>query len=513
MTTPDFDQTKLTVMEGLHAKLKALSDYQKYNRLQFAFPDSGPYSRDQYIKHLEFFKAGAKHRFRMLSGGNGSGKSYSMGYEIALHATGLYPTWWEGKRIKKCQTIWIVAESGALFRDSMQKLLFGNPGEERGTGLIPKEMLLETTAMQGVPGTIGSALVKNANGQVVSIVLKTFDMRRENLQAANVSVMAFDEEPPEDVYEECVMRTRGTKTTEPGIVLLAFTPLKGLTSVVMQYLPNGQFPKDGLIHEKPDYYSCRISWDDAPHLTESDKEALISAVAPNLRDARTKGIPALGSGRVYPFHEDDVVVNYVKIAPHWPRAYGLDFGWECTAAVWGAKDPETGIIYLYGEYYQGHKAPYQHAYAIKERGAWIPGLADPRGDKGSERDGSKLIDEYISLGLNLQLDGNGKSLADNSVNAGIARIVNLLESGLLKFTYNLENLINEFRVYRYDAKDPTKIAKNQKDHLMDAMKYLISRFDDVAISAKDYQEEQEAESLGYRRQRNGDDHRNSITGY
>jgi phage terminase large subunit-like protein len=478
-----FDQTKSKVLEDLSQKLKALQQYHQYNKLEFTFPKDGPYARELYPKHLEFFRAGAKHRFRMLSGGNGSGKSYSMGYELSLHATGLYPDWWEGRKLRKPQTIWIVAESAALFRDSLQKVLFGNPGEELGTGLIPKDSIISTGAMPGVTGAIGSALVKHKNGHVVSIVLKTFDMRRENLQAANVDVVAFDEEPPEDVYEECVMRTRGTKTKDPGFVMLAFTPLKGLTNVVLQYLPNGVFPKDGLIYEKPDYYSCRISWDDAPHLTDKDKEALISSIAPNLRDARTKGVPALGSGRVFPVHEEDIVLNYLKIAPHWPRAYGLDFGWNCTAAIWGAKDPDTGILYLYGEYYKGEMAPYQHAHAIKERGVWIPGICDPRGDKSSERDGSKLIDEYKSLGLELEI-------GDNSIQSGIARVLNLMESGLLKVTYNLEHWLEEFRVYRYDAKDPNKIARNQNDHLMDATRYLVSRFDEIAISSAEIQEEE-----------------------
>lgn len=490
-------------LQKLHESLGALAQYHKFNKLEFIFPETGPYRRELYKKHLEFFEAGTKHRFRMLSGGNGSGKSFSMACEIAVHATGNYPSWWTGKKFKKIQSIWIVAESGALFRDSLQKLLLGNPGEEYGTGLIPKEQLIETSAFQGIPGAIGHILVRHKSGSAVSIAIKTFDMHREKFQAANIDLVAFDEEPPEDVYEECIMRTRGTKTKEPGISMLAFTPLKGLTSVVLQFLPNGIFPKDGLIPEKPDYYACRISWDDAPHLTEADKEALLSAIAPNLRDARTKGIPALGSGRVYPIHEEDIIVHHLKVMSHWPRAYGLDFGWNKTAAVWAAKDPETGVIYIYGEYYQGEQAPYQHTFAIKQRGDWVPGICDPRGDKSSERDGRKLINEYRDLGLDL-IQG------DNSIQSGVARILNLLESGMLKVTYNCENWLSEFRTYRYDSKDPNKIARNQQDHLMDATRYLISRFDEVAISYVDkLEEDSPSQPNNYRRPSN----RNSITGY
>lgn len=481
----DFEQK----LKALHEKLSALNDYQKINKLEFVFPETGPYARDLYPIPLKFFEAGAKHRFRMFSGANGSGKSFSMGCEIAYHATGKYPKWWTGKRFKRLESIWIVAESGALFRDSLQKLLFGNPGEDYGTGLIPKESIKETSAFQGISGAVGSALIKNEKGHVVSISIKTFDMHREKFQAANVGLVCFDEEPPEDVYEECVMRTRGTKTTEPGIIMLAFTPLKGLTNVVMSYMPNGIFPKDGLIFEKPDYFACRVTWDDAAHLTTDDKAAMLTAIAPNLRDARTKGIPALGSGRVFPVYEEDIVIHNLKIMPHWPRAYGLDFGWHKTAAVWGAKDPDTGVLYLYGEYYHGQVASYNHAFAIKQRGEFIPGVADSGGLNSNVNDGKSALDEYVDYGLNLIPASKGQG----SVMAGNSLILGLMESGLLKVTYNLENWLSEFRTYRYDAKDPNKIARNQDDHLMDATRYLVTKFDDIAKSYIDHQEEENSE--------------------
>ena len=503
------DQTQFeTKLKGLHEKLRALSDYQKTNKLQFTFSETGPYRRELYKKHCAFFEAGSKHRFRLLSGGNGSGKSFALAYEVAVHATGLYPSWWKGKKFKKLTTIWLVAKSKELFRDSLQKTLFGNPGEPLGTGLIPAADkhekgvgVLQTNSAQGVPNVIGSALIQHADGHTVSVVLKTFDMDRENLQAANVGLLAFDEEPPQDVYEECVMRTRGTKTTESGIVMMAFTPLLGLTSVVLDYLPNGMFPDGGIHPTKPTHYAVRIGWDEAPHLTEEDKEAMLSSISPNLRDARTKGIPALGSGRVYPIHEEDIVVNFLKIGTHWPRAFGMDFGWNRTAVVWGAKDPTTGVLYIYGEYYQGEKAPYVHAHAIKERGFWIPGICDPRGDKSSERDGSKLIDEYRALGLEL-IPG------DNSIQSGVARVLNMMESGLLKVVYNNEKWLEEFRVYRYDTKDPNKIAKNQNDHLMDATRYLVSMFDAVAISSQEAQQALDPPPVN-----RFDNNRNDVTGY
>jgi hypothetical protein len=52
------------------------------------------------------------------------------------------------------------------------------------------------------------------------------------------------------------------------------------------------------------------------------------------------------------------------------RAYGMDVGWNRTAAVWRAPDPGSGVIYHQGE-------PASHAQTIRGRGDWIPGVIDP----------------------------------------------------------------------------------------------------------------------------------------
>ncbi len=497
------------VLTDISTALNALCNYQKYNKLQFMFPDTGPCRRDLYKGQLRFFENGRNHRFRMLCGGNGTGKSLTGATEAVYHITGDYPDWWTGKQLKKPTTVWIVAENAALFRDSIQKYLFGNPGEEYGTGLIPKDRFIEDPkAWPSVPGAITSALVRHKKGHAVSIVVKTFEMDTKALMAANLDLVLFDEEPPEATYVECIMRLRGSHIKEPGISMLLFTPLKGLSSVVLKYLPNGMFPDHGEIPEEPEKFVQQITWDDCPHLSEEDKAAMLAEIPPHERDARTKGIPALGSGRVYPIYEEDIVVHNLKIGKHWPRAYGMDFGWHCTAALWGAKDPETGVIYLYGEYYRGQQAPYVHANAIMAKGKWIQGAPDPSGGGVSSKDGTKLVEEYRSLGLNLCDEG----LVDNSSSAGIARVFNLMESGLLKVAYNLENFLNEFRTFRYDVKDPNKIARGQKDHLMDAMKYLISCFDRIAKSYDENEEEEQMMREGS--QETPDDSiRNPITGY
>ena len=105
--------------------IQAFSEHKKFNLIDSVFPETGPFSRDKYHKHVQFFTAGRIHRFRVLGGGNGSGKSFSGSYELALHMTGEYPDWWEGYRFKKAIKCWVICESGSLWRDSMQQSLLG----------------------------------------------------------------------------------------------------------------------------------------------------------------------------------------------------------------------------------------------------------------------------------------------------------------------------------------------------------------------------------------------------
>lgn len=210
-------------------------------------------------------------------------------------------------------------------------------------------------------------------------------------------------------------------------------------------------------------YLVTAGWNDAPHLDEKTKKELLDATPPFLRDARSKGIPSLGAGAIYPIPEDEISVPYFTIPEYWPRCFGLDVGWNRTAALWAAWDPATDICYLYAEHYRGIAEPAVHAEAIKTRGDWISGVCDPAARASSQRDGDRLIDLYRQLGLSL-------TLADNSVDAGIYDVWQRLSTGKLKVMSHLLNFFNEYRLYRRDENG--KIVKKH-DHLMDVMRYIV----------------------------------------
>lgn len=204
-------------------------------------------------------------------------------------------------------------------------------------------------------------------------------------------------------------------------------------------------------------------WDDAPHLTEKDKSELLESISPHQRDARSKGIPSLGAGAIYPVPEEDIIVDPFTIPAYWPKAYGLDVGWKRTACMWGAWDRDSDIVYLYSEHYRGQSEPEIHSAGIKARGSWIPGVIDPAARGRSQIDGKRLYEMYQNLGLNLHK-------ADNSVEAGIYEVWQRLSTGRLKIFKSLNNTLAEYRLYRRNENG--KIVKDY-DHLMDALRYLI----------------------------------------
>ena len=200
----------------------------------------------------------------------------------------------------------------------------------------------------------------------------------------------------------------------------------------------------------------RCTWDDAPHLDEKTKREMYAALEPHLRDARSKGIPTMGAGAIYPIALENIVVDPFKIPAHWPRAYGLDVGWNKTAAVWGAWDPMDETLHLVAEYYMGQKEPAVHAQAIKMRGDWIPGVIDPASDQANQKDGERLLTLYQANGLKLKP-------ADNAREAGIYKVFTLMSQGRLKVFSTLRNWASEFRNYHRDENG--RVVK-ERDHCL-----------------------------------------------
>ena len=423
------------------------------------FPETGMLRRELYPKHIAFFDAGQTHRERLMIAANRIGKTDAGSYEVTCHLTGEYPSWWKGCRFTEPVSIWVAGDTGSTVRDITQRKLLGRAGSP-GSGFIPDQSIHHTTSKRGMADAIDMAWISHVSGGLSILQFKSYDQRRESFQGTAQHIIWLDEEPPVDVYQECLLRTMKTEDFPGGKVLMTFTPLQGLTDLVLDFLPGGRVPDQ---KTKASRFVVMADWDDAPHLSENEKAELLESIHPHQRSARTKGVPALGSGAIFPIEEDQLMVDDFELPDHWPRGYGFDVGWKFTAAVWGAFDRETGVLYLYSVYKRGEAEPPSHAAAIKARGAWVRGRIDPASRGRSQRDGKMLMHQYQVLGLDVKI-------APNAVESGLLSVWRMMTTGKLKVFKSCKPWFEELRLYRRNEKGQI-VKKN--DHLMDASRYLI----------------------------------------
>lgn len=421
---------KMALLEVLEAKEKHLRE----NKLHYYKP---------YAKQREFHAKGSnkKIRERLLMAGNQLGKTLCAGAETAMHLTGIYPDWWEGKVYTHPVTAWAASVTSQGTRDTIQRMLLGQPGDW-GTGMIPKENIIEIKrAPHGVPDAVESITVRHACGGQSRLTLKSYDQGRERFQGETLDFVWMDEEPSDiSLYIECLTRTNATK----GILFMTFTPLLGMSTVVKRFL----------MEKAPGTDITAMTIFDAEHYSDEERQAIILAYPEHERKARAEGLPMLGSGAVFPIAEEVITVEPFRIPEWWPRLIGIDFGWNHNfAAVWLAIDPDTDTIYVYDCYTVKEQTPIQHSMVMLTKGKWIP-VAWPHDglqhDKGS---GVALHQQYKSAGVNML--GQKATFPDgsNSVEAGLIEMLDRMQTGRLKVFRHLENWLSEYRIYhRKDGK-------------------------------------------------------------
>lgn len=230
-------------------------------RLFSYYPDDGPLRRELYQKHLQFFAAGGQHqilpycppdcdgsphRSRLMLAANRIGKTEGIGgYESALHLTGRYQHWWPGQRFTRPTDCWAAGKRNESTRDIVQKKLFGPVtyrGREKtvaGTGIIPAEDIGAITWKRGIADLIDTVKVKHQAGGWSLLGLKSYEQGRGAFEGTEKDVIWLDEEPPVEIYSECLVRLM----TRSGLLILTFTPMEGMSEVVKEFLPGGKMPK------------------------------------------------------------------------------------------------------------------------------------------------------------------------------------------------------------------------------------------------------------------------------
>lgn len=344
---------------------------------------------------LNFHNAGKENQERALISANRAGKTHSAGSEIAYHATGNYPEWWDGKVFEKEVLIWCGSITNEASRDIVQKELVGGVGEILGTGAIPKDCIIGKPQMRqaGISDVIDFIRVRHKNGGVSTIVFKSYDQGWRKWQGTAPEVIWLDEEPDAStlnearIYSEALTRILSSH----GIILSTFTPLLGMTELVRHYMEGGT----GI-------YIETAAWEDAPHLIKEERDRLAASYEDYERDTRTKGVPMMGEGRVFQVTEDSIKVDPFEIPNHYAQIWGIDFGLgHPFGAVLLAHDRETDTIYVVADYRVKDQLPPVHSAAIKAKGPWQPVSWPHDGLNREKKGGDKLKVAYSDAGLSM----------------------------------------------------------------------------------------------------------------
>ena len=413
--------------------------------------------RRKHKKQMAFHRC--KKRNRWVFGGNRSGKTECGAVEAIWMARGIHPY----RRNRKDVFGWVVSLSQQVQRDVAQSKILH---------YLPKNWIADIVMLSGrkdspASGIIDQIKLKNVFGGISTIGFKSCDQGREKFQGASLDFVWFDEEPPRDIYEECLMRVMDRK----GDIFGTMTPLKGRTFVYNEIYLNAR--------RNPEVWYEFMNWEDNPFLSASEVKLLEGALDQSSLDSRKYGRFSEGYGLVYPEFDESVhVVKPFSVPSEWQENVSIDPGLRNPlSAHWYCVDWD-GNIYVVAEHYEKGRDIDFHAAAIDEISRRL----------GWKRDGSGRISALIDSAAGQRTLASSKSVSelfyergiavnpnvDKDVFSGISRVKSYLARGNGQpdiYIFDCcENMIAEFKSYSWGAGDrPIKAG----DHAMDELRYFV----------------------------------------
>lgn len=218
-----------------------------------------------------------------------------------------------------------------------------------------------------------------------------------------------------------------------------------------------------------------------PNFPEEEWEDAKSRLPKWKFDMFYRGVFSKPAGMIYDSFDDDKCrIKRFEIPQEWPRYVGCDFGGVNTAAVWYAKNPETGDLYAYREYLaggltaKGHSQEWAKLSTDEDVIMWVGG--------------SKSEDQWRREFRNAGIHIRQPSVSD--VEVGINRVYGYHKRNQLYVFDDLGIYLDQKGSYSRELDDnnePTeKIADKETYHLMDAERYVLSQLSQgsrVAISS------------------------------
>jgi phage terminase large subunit-like protein len=453
----------------------------QYNKIAYF----QPYEYQRPLYHLHTMA-------QAVIASNRSGKSYSVGYAVACHLTGIYPDWWTDIRYETGIKLIAAGSSSAQIREAIQETLFGTADKtdvgSMGSGLIPRDCIVADSIVTGADKRgIGGCQIRHASGTISTIQMASYEQDRAVLQGGKADVIWLDEQPKDDeIVSELIRALAQTPSGQEGRLYLSATPLVGWTPMIKRFW-NGE-DNHGMV---------RYTWDDVPLelLDQKTRDLLTSTWLPWEVESRTKGIPMAGAGQVFGIDWSTVILDKPPaIEPWWRMMAGIDFGRnpDPTVIVWMAYDTRTDTIYVYDEYVAKNQTPVEYAPWILSRGRHIPLAWPADGKRKGYTETTSVIHELTNkFGLNTLSEHFTNPDGSRGIDYGLQYILQKMKMGQFKISPHCKYLLEEMRQYHTDRNGNGKITFSGSDHAIDALRYgalSIERYGQSNLEQRDERE-------------------------
>jgi phage terminase large subunit-like protein len=297
------------------------------------------------------------------------------------------------------------------------------------------------------------------------IIAMSADAGREKYQGMGgrglraISLAWLDEEHPEDIFEELMLRC--ADTPYGGRLLLTMTPLKGMTWVHSKFIEDDL---DGF-----DYVA--ISGLDNPYVSSVKLRRATRHLSDASQQSRLFGAFTVQTGLVYSeFRRDIHIIDDKDIPDHWPRYRGIDFGTRNPfACIWVAHDEDTETLHVYREYYQTEKTTQECGHMVYAMSKKDPRVAWTSADPES-RDGRLTLARYCDIPTKPAPKHLG-------VIEGIQHVKKWLTVDVegypaMVFHRSCRKIIREIRAYRWAPDQKKDRPVKRDDHGLDALRYI-----------------------------------------
>lgn len=421
-------------------------------------------------KQMAFHKCPKRNRW--VFGGNRSGKTECGAVETVWLARGIHPY----RKNKPNVCGWVVSLSQQVQRDvAQQKIL-----RYLQKNWIEKIVMISGSQRSPAYGVIDSIVVRNVFGGTSKITFKSCEAGREKFQGTSLDFVWFDEEPPQDVYEECRMRV----LDRCGEIFGTMTPLKGLTWVYDEIFLNSK--------NNAEVWCEFMEWADNPYLSQSEIEQFSQTLSADELESRRYGRFKAMGGLVYPEFGEINVVEPFPVPPEWQDKLSIDPGLNNPLSChWYARDFD-GNVFVVAEHYAAKHDVVYHAERIKEISRALGWQQDKFGRLCALMDSAANQRTLNGQRSVAELFGDNGITVDTNVNKDLYTGINKVKAMLkplgappkLYVFSCCVNMIREFRGYFW-GKDDCPVKKD--DHAMDELRYYV-----CSLSAKPHKAEQKS---------------------